>query len=154
MISAASRNELALFGCCAYTTAVAGQSGCTAFRLALVVLEDKEVIFVQTPWCGGLLIWLYIAPRTDRVAGFHLGAVKAGHRGIVGTSAGGVFQEVGSEALGTSAKAGPAEHGHDICKNNKNNSYSEYTPAHFFLMLSLYNSEEMFLRAAGLMFNV
>ena len=114
VVSAAGSNKLALFGCCAYTTAVAGHSGGTALGLALIVLENEEIVLVQAPGLSGLLIRFHIAPAADGVAGFHLGAVETGHGLVVAAGAGGVLQEVGGEALGRGAEAGPAEHGEHI----------------------------------------
>ena len=130
MVATAGGNKLALFGCRAYTTAVAGHGGGAAFRLALVVLEDEEVVFIEAPWFGRLFVRFHIAPGADGVAGFHLGAVKTGHGLVIGAGAGGIFQEVGGEAFSACAEAGPAEHCKYICDNKKDNSYSENTPAH------------------------
>ncbi len=117
MVSAAGSNKLALFGCRAYTAAVAGHGGCAAFRLTLVILEDEEIVFIQTPWFGRLFIWFNIAPRTDGVAGFHFCAVKTGHGLVIGAGAGGIFKEVGGEALGGGAEARPSHHCKDICNH-------------------------------------
>ena len=115
MVAAAGGNKLALFGCCAYTAAVAGHGCGAAFGLTLIILENEEVVLVQAPRPSGLLIWFHIAPAADGVAGFHLGAVKAGHGLVVAAGAGIILQEVGGEALCRGAEAGPAEHGENIC---------------------------------------
>ena len=81
-VATAAIDKVALLGCCANTAAIAGIGRTAAFRLALVILEHKQVIHADLE---GRVVALYrlirvvVTPLTDIVASAQANTVERTH---------------------------------------------------------------------------